>query len=1004
MMATQDQLIPIPFRRGVDSKTDRKQLQTGQLLELWNGVFKNTGAIDKRFGYDVLSLSINGGDNITAGVALSVFQSELLLYTGERVYSRLSASLNWADRGQVVSVILSTKSIRANGYQQTNPDFAFNLGWEVSAWEDSRGGVRYSVADHDTGAVLIDDASVSTIGSKPKVIALQRFILIFYTDGGSVKYRSINTAAPRLLSNEVVATSNLLTAHPLYDITKVADRVYLAFADTAHGTGLGYVDSNLTAGGEISIDGYPSSCITAWGDTQQNCWIAYHDGYNVKSTVVTYASNILLTPTSVSATTETIKTITGIESVLGGTSTLFWEVDAANRINQFVRTNSMSLSGTAGTTSVFKRSVGLASKAFKYGHTTYVNVAYESKLQSTYFTYDASGNQASKIVPDNAGGHRTNTTLPQVDLFSDGIFTFAGLKKGRLISDDRSEDANARVQRVNKSGLFSLTGVIGVSLDFISPNKFLSVELGGNLYTVGAFLQTYDGVGFNEHNFNVYPDSEGIQLAGYTIAGGPLALGSYQYIVQYEWTDNANKIVKSTTSEVQSITISGGANSINVTVPMLRLTGKRDVRIAIYRTEVNGLTFYRTTSISNPLRNDPTVDSKVYNDNLSDSDLISHERINIDGFALDTDAPPSCKLIAVYRNRVWLAGLEDPQTLAYSQELVPGEPVAFSALFTMPCGSKGGPISALGTLDDNLIIFKEAALFRQSGAGPDNTGSTGFYDDPQLITTDVGCTNPNSVAEFKYGLVFQSPKGIMLLDQGFNVQYIGDKVQKYNNLEISSTTVIPDQNIIIFTTENDVALVYDYYMSQETGEHTWSIFTNHQAVDSIIWKNNTFAMLKKNGAVYQQNKSKYTDGSSLIPLKLRTAFMSLAGLQGFQRVKRAAILGEFKGPHKLQVQVSYDFNEQFSYEYTVDATALFASDLWGSGAVWGSDTVWGGPYSPYHFVLPALTRQKCQSISFTISDSQSSNYNEGYSISGLTLMVGMKQGINKVPKVNKFGS
>jgi hypothetical protein len=78
-------------------------------------------------------------------------------------------------------------------------------------------------------------------------------------------------------------------------------------------------------------------------------------------------------------------------------------------------------------------------------------------------------------------------------------------------------------------------------------------------------------------------------------------------------------------------------------------------------------------------------------------------------------------------------------------------------------------------------------------------------------------------------------------------------------------------------------------------------------------------------------------------------------------------------------------------------------DLWGSGATWGSGSSWGGPYTPYCFVMPALTRQVCQSVSFTISDQQSANFNEGCSISGLTIEVGIKQGLAKVPTIVKFG-
>lgn len=478
---------------------------------------------------------------------------------------------------------------------------------------------------------------------------------------------------------------------------------------------------------------------------------------------------------------------------------------------------------------------------------------------------------------------------------------------------------------------------------------------------------------------------------------GYLGTGSYQYIICYEYTDNNGRIVRSTPSEPRAITFnSGTSNYTTITGPMLRLTAKTDVRIAIYRTELNGSTFYRVTSVIDPIFNDPTQDAFSYEDGLSDDDLIARERLYTDGGILEASSPPSARLATTYRNRVWLSGLEDPQELWYSKTLVPGEPVEFCALLTLRTDPLGGNITALGSLDSALVIFKERAIYRVSGDGPNNIGTGIYFDDPQLITTDVGCTNPNSVATTPQGLVFQSSKGIMLIDRGLGVSYIGAPIEKFKDLTVTSATAVPDQNIVIFATNSDLALVWDYYYNQ------WSTFTNHRASDVILW-NDIPCLLKTDGTVMTQNKTKFTDGGSFIPLKLRTAYIALSGIQGYQRVKRAAVLGEFKGNHSLLIQVSYDYNPNFIHQYIVDATSVFDANTWGGDDNWGSGAVWGGYFQPYQFVLPALTRQKCQAISFTISDNQDSAYNEGYSISTLTLEAGMKRGLNKVPATHKIG-
>ncbi len=476
-----------------------------------------------------------------------------------------------------------------------------------------------------------------------------------------------------------------------------------------------------------------------------------------------------------------------------------------------------------------------------------------------------------------------------------------------------------------------------------------------------------------------------------------LGTGTYSYKITYESTDNLGKISRSTTSEPLSITFASGTDNYNVlTIPTLRLTSKSSVRIAVYRTEANGSTYYRASSVIVPIVNDPSVDSIIYVDDITDTDLISRERLYTEGNVLLNSAPPSAKLITTYNNRIWLAGVGDPYTLWYSKSLLDGEVMEFAAELTVRCDPRGGAITALASLDSALIVFKENAIFSLSGDGPTNTGDGQAYSSPTIVTTDVGCSTPNSIAITSDGIFFQSSKGIMLLDRSGSTSYVGAEVEKYNSLQVTSTTVIPDQNIVIFTTSTDIALVYNYFFKQ------WSTFTGHSAVDSLMW-NGHFCFLRSTGQVYQQNKEKFTDGTNFIKLKAQTAWLQLAGLQGFQRVRGLAILGDFKGPHSLNVDISYDFDDHSFFRSNVDATAVFTSNLWGSSATWGSDDVWGGHYTPYHFVIPSLQRQTCQAISVSLEDNQSSGYNAGYSITGITLEVGVKRGLNKVPIANKVG-
>ena len=232
------------------------------------------------------------------------------------------------------------------------------------------------------------------------------------------------------------------------------------------------------------------------------------------------------------------------------------------------------------------------------------------------------------------------------------------------------------------------------------------------------------------------------------------------------------------------------------------------------------------------------------------------------------------------------------------------------------------------------------------------------------------------------------------MDRGFQVSYLGAPVERFNDLTVTSSVVIPDQNLIVFTTTADTALVYDYYNGQ------CGTYTNHRAEDAVLWRS-TYVFVRPDGTVYQQNRERFTDGSTFVPLTLSTSYVGLAGLLGYQSVTHVGVVGEFRGPHQLQISVAYDFNENVADQYICDAASVFASNTWGSSATWGSDGVWGGEYSPYQFIVH-LTRQQCQNIRVTVTDKQSSGYNEGYSISGITLRVGLKPGLARVPRANKI--
>lgn len=978
-MALATQSVPVSFTQGLDTKTDDKQVIQGKLLELENGVFTKAGKINKRFGYDAFSGATSGGGILNAGAALGIFNTELCLFTGSQVLGWVPANDNWINRGNAVSVIETNKQIIADGYEQLNPDCSVSNGLEVYAWEDFiRGQVRYSVLDTVTKAFLVSDALVDGYAFAPKVLSFNNYTFIFYVDGaGDLKYRAVNSAAPTVLATAVIVSSSVSNAHSHFDAMVLGGRLYIAFNNSAAGTTIVYLNSNFTVTAFKTTSGAASSCLAMWSDASENIWIALYDGSNVKNYILSFSGSVVHALTTVETITASISRLCGVMTT-ATTATIFYESTNGTASKTLVRQNTFTLSGTAGTASVFKRSVGLASKPFSYNGAVYINLTHESaSLQNTYFTVDSAGNIVAKQNALVGGGLRTVSGLPEVNSNPDGVFIYANSVKGRLLSQDNI--------------VFTLLGVGSSQLDFEHANKFQSVNLGNNLHIVGGILQSYDSVAVVENNFHLFP--EGLS-ATTSNGGGSMALGTYLYVACYEWTDNYGQIHRSSPSIPLSVTIAGSNNTATLTIPTLRLTNKSNVRIVVYRTEAGGaVNYYRVSSVVSPLFNDPTVDTKTFTDGDADLSILSNELVYTTGGILGNDPPPPCSLIASYKSRIFLAGLEDKNVLWFSKTTIAGAPVEFSAFLTMRCDSRGGDIKAIAVLDDKLIIFKEYAIFVVAGDGPSNTGDMNDYGDPQLVTSDSGCINPNSVVITPEGIMYQSAKGLCTLTRSLSVEYTGAAVEAFNDLTISSAVLMTYTDQVRFTTEENVILVYDYYYQQ------WSTFTGLTSTDSDVW-NGSYVLLNSSGQVMQENLESFVDGANAIKLRLVTSWLSFAGLQNFQRVRRMLLLGEYKGAHQLIVNFAYDFSHNYAQQTIIDAS--HSANAYGTD-IYGADSPYGGVFAAYQYRI-RLDVQKCEAIKVSIEDNQSTAFNEGYDISALNFEVGVKKGAYKLVAGNSVGS
>lgn len=1127
-MPLDKQNVPLAFGHGISTKDDPKQLQAGKLTVLQNATFQVGQELKKRNGYTALSRNISGGGTISTGVDVSSYQSELVELDGTTLYSYNSAGTNWVNKGTLVNTALTTSTVIRTTTQQTIQDSAINGSFRCFVWYDSIGQLGYSVFDSTTNQSIVNNQTLSATGTVAKVLSLgTNFVIIYFDAGNILKYKTISTSTPTTLSAATTIASDINT-NKLFDATVFNSRIYIAYASSSARNSMYYLDSSLVLSSQLNVGTEAAArCITVAGDASNQAWVAY----STNNTLNGFVANTALSSTVLGVTViDGSAPSNNVTTVISGTiGTFFYErilatpaVVSASINYNFVKLNTLTLAGAAGTASTLNRGVGLASKAFAYGGVNYVWVVYQSALQNTYFLINQSDIVVAKLSPGNGGGRTSVSILPEVNVVSSGVYQTASLIKDLLASVG--------------GNIFTQTGVQSARVSFVGvgTNKF---TLGSNLHQAGGIINMYDGARVVEHGYNVYPEGVTTTLVNSGSGGGigpgtsSLNTNQVQYSAVYEWTDNQGQIHKSapsvpttvivpsanviqftanytsstpgtlttvsstagmalgqtvmtvqvatsphvpvlftagTISTISSSTITGsfnvgllsGTGPINlialtgnayifttniaggassgtltydggavvgqvvvgyggnasvfpagttvtevgggtisfssaalidsnnniayyttnanigtITVPTLRITSKPNVSIALFRTEVNGTVFYRQSSPTSLTYNDKTVDSVSFADSTPDAVLIGNEQLYTTGEIENIEAP-AISVATTFKSRAIVVPSESQLSWWFSKQVIPGSPVEFSDSFVQNVDSRIGAITAVGVLDEKIVLFGATSKYYVVGDGPAASGANNDFSQAQHITGSTGCSNQSSILEIPVGLLYQDPtKGIYLLDRSLQEQYIGQEVEAYNSDPITSAQTIPGTTSVRLTLTSGTVLIYDWFYGQ------WGADPYAAEVISSVISGGKFTSVQANGLVQQETIGTFTDNSSAITMSLTTGWINFAQVQGFQRVYELLILGNYKSSHSLNVVIYSDFDD-----VTPTQTVVIP--------------VTSDPGN-YEYRI-RLIKQKCTSVKIKIFDSNQAGTGESLSLSNMAFVVGVKKGLNKLSAARSY--
>lgn len=1009
-MPLQKQPVSINFSQGLDTKTDPYQVEVGKFLTLTNSVFDVAGRLTKRNGFAKIT-TLPDAEQTT----LTTLNNNLIA-TGSDLLSFSEETNQWINKGKIQPVRLDALSMVRNSTSQNSADAAVNVnGVTCTAYNDSTGAVYYQIIDSSNGQQIVAQTLLAAVGTSPRVFILGRYFIITFiaTISAAVhlQYLAIPLDVPTNPGTAQDISTTLVDQSAGYDAYVANNRLYIAWGDTGTTVNITYLSSTLQLQAPTVLAAHYANLVSVTADISASLpviWLTFWDTTSDDAFVAAFDSNLaaILVPTALFINTE----ITEITSIaVNQVLTVFYEnyneYDSTGAYpssaikTDFISTRTVTQAGAVSAATIILRSVGLASKAF-FGPEgiIYMIVTYGGANQPTYFLIDSTGAIYMRLAYSNGGGYQATQVLPSVSSIGDDYYVPYSIK-------DFLATVNKGTDLPNGTPLNAIYTQTGINLAKFSINMTgqYSSDIANTLHLTGGQLWVFDGVKPVEHGFQVWPEDVKVTTSA---TGGLITAQTYNYIFVYEWTDNQGNLHRSAPSIPFEITTTGATSTNTCYVPTLRLTYKiapNPVRIVGYRWSTAQPVYYQFTSITSPVPNSTTVDYVTIVDTAADSAILGQTLLYTTGGVIENIGAPASIASTLFKNRLFIIDAEDQNLLWYSKQVIQNTPVEMSDLLTLyvapTTGVQGstGPMTALGAMDDKLIIFKQNAIYYVTGLGPDNTGANNDFTDPVFITSSVGCFNPNSIALIPNGLMFQSNKGIWLLGRDLSTTYIGSPVEVYNDRVVQSAESIPGTNQVRFILDNNITIMYDYFFDQ------WGDFTNIRAISATLYENK-HTYLNALGQVFQESPGTYLDGSTPVLMSFITNWMNIAGLQGYERFYFANLLGTYRTPFILNVGLAYDYNS--SYTQQVQVIPDNVNPNWGEDAVWGSGPTWGGPGNVFSArVFPS--KQKCESFQLSISEvydpSMGQPAGEGLSLSGLNMVVGIKKGYRTQSARKSFG-
>lgn len=1031
-MTVQWQTRSIDCGQGLDTKTDPKHVIPGKWSLLQNAVRSKGGQFQKRPGQDALSLAIIGGGTIQNPKMVKEYNGRLVcagthsVSLKQRLFDYSPSASAWRDSGLYESIEVGNTFISGSNVNERAPTCAISGNYSLVSYDayDVQASLVYvgvSILDLQTNTFLLSDFQIksgigNTFGSKAVLLGASTLGILYFSSNGlclriaSIASGGVSLGAEISLANDLAnyGDSGFFSNWVSFDSVNTSAGASIAYSASAVGNPIKFLNINtvgtITATGTIAAAGFALP-LSLTQDAAGNLWTYWatsgdaggmpFTGTSLFYAVVSSALASVLAKTQIGTGFQYVRQMCAYvvnsttQQVLFGQTTYqnFAVASSAILSRPYPQINSaqVTLAGSANPpTPILVTNLDIYGKPFTANGSTYLPCVYLSPDQMTGFLLDISGAGTPAIVAKFLRNSAEGAYSTEVAGFRDGgnwwrqpgslsqAFAYGSkfiMASAKMLEDDLSGgNGNATTSAF-------IAGSVLVSFDFSSVDAFQAHFLNNTLFLNGGVVSQYDGSSVCELNFHAFPEL----AANKATTGGFIADGTYKYQAVYQWTDSAGNVHKSTSSDVISVTLTGGTGNASVNLfikaPLISAKDRSGfpTQIYLYRSLSTGSLPFLLTIISV----DTTTPQIYYQFTDTSAGVNQAQPIYINGGeVLDNSGPPASMAMWVNNNRLNMIDSETDDWW-YSKTSAVGTGISPSDQLLVSADLRLGRTKFGIGMDEKTVLGKERGFFYNIGDGADDSGNNATFGVPQIIPSDTGAVSARAVCLTADGIMMKTKKGLYLMNRGMSLAYTGADVDGFNSQDVQDIRIAGDVNQVRILTSSGDALVYDSFYRQ------WSSFSNYAGLSSDIW-NGKYVYARADGSIFIENSiGTYLDNGVAYSVRAQTGWLKFSAVQGYQRVRRALMLGDFSAiaGHGIQISSAYDFISTFVSHIPFSF----------SGA--------NGAFQ-YQERFP---RQKCNAVQLLIEEITTGASGEYMSLSDIDIEFGIKRGLNKLSASQKVG-